>query len=442
MTSDAFGSHPGDSADPTEVIGPGVLLANRYRVGHAVGRGGMATVYRGYDELLDRTVAVKVLGMLAANATGSREEFLREARASAALSHPNIVSVYDAGVHAGERFIVMEFVSGGSVADLIQEHAPLPATQAVPIATQVADALDYGHQHGVVHCDVKPQNVLLDESHRPKLVDFGIARTIAATGALTDTITGTAGYIAPEQLVGEKVDGRTDIYALGCVLYEMLSGDLPFDSTNLAALATQRLVRPPVPLRTRNPRVPRALAECVMRAIERDPALRFPTAGAFSRALHASTAGIAPPPPPHPIHPVYPSHGRTVELTRRPTSELLLERSQIVAPANRGNRLLWPVALVALGLLIVAGAIAAAKLPSLSKASGAATVSVPAVTDQLLSDASVQLRAQNLNVNVIYQDTTARGICEGKVMSQSPGASAKLQAGQSVDLVVSSNDQC
>jgi len=434
LADDAFETRASGKTEPAEVVGPGQLLGGRYRVGTAVGRGGMAIVYQGYDELLNRHVAIKVLGMLAANATGSREEFLREARAAAALSHPNIVSVFDAGVHAGERYIVMELVSGGSLAEMIQERAPLTPGPAVQIVSQIADALDYGHQHGIIHCDVKPQNVLLDDSRRPKLVDFGISRTVAATGALTDTITGTAGYIAPEQLLGEKLDGRADIYALGCVLYEMLSGNLPFDATNLAALATQRLVRPPVPLRMRNSRVPTALAECVMRAIEREPDRRFATAREFARALGASASGINPPPPRHP---------RTVEMTRRPTAEIRIERTQASsAGATGGHRLLWPVALAALGILILGGAVAAVELPSLFRPASAGVGSVPAVTNQLLADAAEQIHAQRLGVDVKFEDTTTRNICEGRVLSQDPQPPAQLQTGQSVTLVVSRNDQC
>jgi serine/threonine-protein kinase len=398
----------------------------------------VAIVYRGYDQLLDRDVAIKVLGMMAANATGTREEFLREARASAALTHPNIVSVYDAGVHSGERYIVMEFVPGGSLAELIETSAPLSPRRTIDIGVQIADALDFGHQHGVIHCDVKPQNVLLDERGRPKLVDFGIARTIAATGALTETITGTAGYIAPEQLLGEKVDGRADIYALGCVLYEMLSGDLPFDSTNLAALATQRLVRPPVPVRSRNPSVPLPLAETVMRAIERDPAHRYPTAAALSRALAASDPGAGTPVSPRPAHP------QTIDLGRRGTAELHTSRLQNSAPAvtSKAGRIIWPIALIGLGLLIVAGAVAAVGLPGFGRPGKPAAVTVPAVTNLGLDEAAARLRASQLNVDVSFEDTTAQDMCEGRVLRQDPQPSGQLKAGQAVALVVSQNDQC
>lgn len=421
----------------TEVVRPGVRLAGRYLVGEAIGRGGMATVYHGHDELLDRDVAVKVLGSVAANAIGSRQEFLREARAAAALAHPNIVGVYDAGVHGSDRFIVMEYVAGGSLSDMIQAGAPLPPRQVVQLAGQVADALDYGHRHGIVHCDVKPQNVLIDESGRPKLVDFGISRSIAATSALTDTISGTAGYIAPEQLLGDPIDGRVDIYALGCVVYEMLSGELPFDASNLTALATQRLVRPPIPLQRRNATVPALLAASVMRAIERDPEQRYGSARDFSRAL---AAGLSAPPNGRAARA---SFGQTASIPVRPATASTPQRSARERSApSPGPRLFWPLTLVLLGVLVLAGALAALQFPSLINRSSGAPVAVPKVTDQRIDGATDQLRGAGLAINVDLKDTTAEGICTGRVLGQDPSPATHISRGGTVTLVVSASNQC
>lgn len=279
-------------SNSSATVGPGVVLGGRYRVDKRLGRGGMATVYHGRDPILDRDVAIKVLGSFAASATGSQEDFLREARTTAALTHPNIVHVYDAGVHGAERYIVMEYVSGGTLFERLQARSALPVDEAVAIATQLADALDYAHRRGIVHCDVKPQNVLLDESDHPKLVDLGISRSLATSGALIDTVAGTAGYIAPEQLLGERIDGRVDVYALGCVVYEMLSGTLPFEAASLAALAAQRFERPPTPLAQHCPDLPGPLVDAVMRAIARSPDQRYPSAQAFREALTRARASI------------------------------------------------------------------------------------------------------------------------------------------------------
>jgi len=242
---------------------PGVGLADRYAVGEIVGYGGMSTVYRGRDKLLDRDVAIKVLNQQIGDSERDRAAFLREARAAASLSHPGIVGTYDAGVFAGWPYIVMEYVPGGSLKEVIDTRAPLPPEQALPIAVAMADALAYGHDHGLVHCDVKPQNVLIDVTRHPKLVDFGISQSVAATTALTATVSGTAGYVAPEQLEGLPLDGRADVYSLGTVLYQMLSGALPFEAPNLTALATRRLVADARPLRDANPNVAPALAAIV-----------------------------------------------------------------------------------------------------------------------------------------------------------------------------------
>jgi serine/threonine protein kinase len=422
--------------DPeADVVRPGVTLAGRYVVGEAIGRGGMAMVYRGHDELLDRDVAVKVLGSVAASAIGTRQEFLREARAAAALSHSNIVGVFDAGVHGTDRYIIMEYVPGGSLSEIIQSDAPLPPRRVVQFAGQLADALDYGHRHGIVHCDVKPQNVLIDESGRPKLVDFGISRSIAATGALTDTISGTAGYIAPEQLLGEPVDGRVDIYALGCVVYEMLSGQLPFDASNLAALATQRLVRPPIPLERRNAAVPAVLADAVMRAIEREPSARYASAHEFGRAMTASLAGQGNAVPPHPAR-------QTASIPNRPVGTTVIARpARPSARPSGGQRLFWPLTLIALGVLILAGALAAVRLPSLL-GQGAPTVSLPSVTGERIDQATPQLRDLGLAIAVNLRDTSANGVCTGQVLAQDPSPATQIARGRSVSLVVSRNDQC
>jgi serine/threonine-protein kinase len=417
-------------------VGSGVTLAGRYRVGEPIGRGGMSMVFRGYDELLHRDVAIKVLGPLATSATGSRQEFLGEARAAAALQHPNIASIFDVGVHGTDRFIVMEYVPGGSLLDLIQARAPLPPDRSVALGTQVADALDYGHRHGIVHCDVKPQNVLLDETGRPKLVDFGISRSIAATGALTDTISGTAGYIAPEQLLGERLDGRADIYALGCVIYEMLTGELPFDSSNLAALATQRLVRPPTPLLRKNPRVPAALAESVMRAIERERDQRYSSAHEFSLSLAKSLTGEALAPGPT-------SRNQTTALTRpRPTQSNVRRETLVQSRPQEGGRLFWPVTLVLLGILILAGAVAAIELPSFVRGGGTSSVPVPNLVGQSLTNAVGQLHARHLSVELKPQDTSASVQCTGVVLDQSPQAASQIDSTGTVTLTVSQSDRC
>jgi eukaryotic-like serine/threonine-protein kinase len=194
-------------------------LAGRYRIEESIGYGGMARVYRAQDELLDRAVAVKLL-----DDRGWGERGLDEARATARLSHPGIVQVFDVGEHAGVGYLVLELLEGRSLREVLQERGRLPPDLAVELAAQVADALDASHRGGIVHCDVKPLNIIVTSSGQAKLVDFGIARALEGTHATTDEVFGSLPYVSPEQARGEAVDGRSDVYALGIVLDEMLVG--------------------------------------------------------------------------------------------------------------------------------------------------------------------------------------------------------------------------
>lgn len=262
------------------------VLNGRYRLDEPIGEGGMAVVYRGYDLVLDRPVAIKVLrGQFAADASFLRR-FEREAQAAARLSHPNIVSVYDVGRDDGTRYIVMEYVPGKTLKQLILEHAPFSLDEAIHIVRQVAAALDYAHQHGLVHRDIKPQNILVDERGFVKVTDFGIAKGLTDV-SLTEAGfgMGTVHYVSPEQARGEPATPASDIYALGVVLYEMLTGRLPFDADNPIGLAMQHVHEAPPPPRQFNSNIPPAVEAIILRALAKDPRQRFPTAGALAQAL-------------------------------------------------------------------------------------------------------------------------------------------------------------
>ena len=265
------------------------LLNGRYRLEEPIGYGGMGRVFRAIDELLDRPVAVKLL-----DRTGDADTpELSEARAAARLSHPGVVHVFDVGVSdpEGQGYIVMELVPGSPLAEILRERGRLPPKEAAELAGQVADALEAIHRHGMVHCDVKPLNIIVTPSGHAKLVDFGIARATAADGENL----GSAAYVAPEQARGETVDARTDIYALGAVLYEMLVGNRPFSGANTAELVRKRLISDPPPPRTQNPRVPGDLEAIVMRALAREPAKRYTSAAELRDALHQIQSRAAAP---------------------------------------------------------------------------------------------------------------------------------------------------
>ncbi|MDP9468042.1 MAG: Stk1 family PASTA domain-containing Ser/Thr kinase, partial [Chloroflexota bacterium] len=263
----------------------GLLIGGRYRLIAPLGEGGMATLWRAMDEQLDREVAVKLLRPQFGNDPGFAARFKQEARSAGSLSHPNIVSVYDYGTDAetGGQFIVMQLIDGDDLAAILKKSGPLKVDDAVRIALGVASALEAAHRRGIVHRDVKPGNILID--HDVKVTDFGIARAVAeASMTVTGTTLGSVHYFSPEQARGDEVTGQSDVYALGIVLYEMLTGRRPFEGDSAAGVALKRLSEDPLPPTVHGP-VPPALSAIVMRALERDPANRFPDAGAFAEAL-------------------------------------------------------------------------------------------------------------------------------------------------------------
>ena len=278
----------GSDTDPRDGSPPRVL-ADRYLLEEQIASGGMASVWRAHDEKLARTVAVKLLHRHLSEAEDFRERFRREAVSAAKLSHPGIVGVYDTGASGAVVYLVMEYVEGWTFADVIAEHAPMDPGHVALIGQQVATALHAANRLGVVHRDVKPANILIDRSGVAKVADFGIAKAEDALGDLTSTgmVLGTAAYLAPEQIRALPVDHRVDQYALGCVLYEALTGNKPFVADTSVAVAAQRLRTDPTDVRSVRGDVPRGLADTVMRALERSPDDRWPDNGAFADALGA-----------------------------------------------------------------------------------------------------------------------------------------------------------
>lgn len=261
-------------------------LNGRYRLDEMIGEGGMAVVYRGYDLVLGRVVAVKVLREQYGNDRNFLLRFNREAQSAAKLSHPHIANVYDVGHDGDTHYIVMEYVNGPNLKDLIRRQGPFTVDGAAFVLRQVAEALDAAHRHGLVHRDIKPQNILVDENGQAKVVDFGIAKGLTDTN-LTETGTGmgTVHYVSPEQARGERATPASDIYSTGVVLYEMLTKELPFDADTPVGVAMQHVsAAPPSPIEF-NHSIPPEVEAIVMRALAKDPAERFPTAMALAAAL-------------------------------------------------------------------------------------------------------------------------------------------------------------
>src|SRR5204863_2555996 len=265
----------------------------RYEIVEHIARGGMAEVFRARDLLLDRPVALKVLFPEFATDRSFVERFRREARSAANLNHPNIVSIYDWGQEDGTYFIVMEYVEGRSLRQMIREDGPLPAKQAAQIGADIAAALAFAHKNGVIHRDVKPGNVLIDPTGQVKVTDFGIARGGDAQEALTQTgaVMGTATYFSPEQAQGRPIDPRSDVYALAVVLYEMVVGRPPFSNENPVAVAYQHVRERPIPPRQRNPKVPAPYEAIVLKGLAKNPVNRYASAEELRADLRRFVAG-------------------------------------------------------------------------------------------------------------------------------------------------------
>jgi serine/threonine-protein kinase len=273
------------------------VVSDRYELEELVGSGGMSSVYRALDTLLERHVALKILHPHYGDDEEYVERFRREARSVAQLSHPNIVTVIDRGNADGQQYIVFEYIDGESLKQLVDRTGPLPARRAIELALQIAEALGFAHHAGLVHRDVKPQNVLVTDDGEAKVTDFGIARSLDVEHGVTQTgtVLGTSNYLSPEQARGQVVTPATDVYSLGVVLYELLTGEVPFPGENFVAVAMKHINEPPPSLLEKRPDVPVRLVDAVERALAKDPVDRFPTMEAFAAELRACLAEIGDP---------------------------------------------------------------------------------------------------------------------------------------------------
>jgi eukaryotic-like serine/threonine-protein kinase len=272
----------------------GELIADRYEVDRLLGRGGMSSVYKAHDTLLERNVALKILHERHLEDDEYVERFRREARVVAQLSHPNIVTVIDRGEADGKPFIVFEYVDGQTLDELVGKRGALPVDEALEIAIAIARGLAFAHRHGLVHRDVKPQNILLNGDRRPKVTDFGIARSLDVKKGVTQTgtVLGTSNYIAPEQASGDGASVQSDVYSLGVVLFELLTGGVPFVGESFVTVAMQHINEPAPNVASRRRDVPPRVAAAVDRALAKNPRDRFPTMDAFAGELEACLAEV------------------------------------------------------------------------------------------------------------------------------------------------------
>jgi beta-lactam-binding protein with PASTA domain/tRNA A-37 threonylcarbamoyl transferase component Bud32 len=407
------------------------VLAGRYEIDSVLGEGGMAKVFRGTDKVLGRTVAVKVLAPQYAKDEQFVARFRREAQAAAGLNHPNIVSVYDTGSENGIHWIVMEYVEGRTLKEIIVEEGPLLPERAVEIAHAISVALAAAHEKGLVHRDIKPGNIMITPPGETKVMDFGIARATGSANTLTQTamVLGTAAYLSPEQAQGKPVDARSDIYSVGCVLFEMLSAHPPFEGDSPVAIAYKHVRETPTPPSRFNKDVPKELDAIVLKCLAKNPDNRYQTTRELAEDLHRLSRGQ-----PVAATPVLP--GDPTEVVTRPVGGTQVMRG--VPPEEEEGRKVWPIvlaALLVLAALVALGFFLFQLLPSPETA----LVEVPSVIGDTRTEAERKLEQAAFKVIVRreFNDSFPRNI----VFDQRPRGGVQAEEGSEVTIFVSRGEQ-
>jgi beta-lactam-binding protein with PASTA domain/tRNA A-37 threonylcarbamoyl transferase component Bud32 len=416
----------------TDGFEEGQLIDNRYRIERKLGAGGMADVYLAEDQTLGRRVALKVLLKRFVDDEQFVERFRREAKSAAGLNHPNLVSIYDWGQIGPLYYIVMEYVEGETLKDLIRRKGRLAGGEAVAIALELLAAVDFAHAHHVVHRDIKSQNILIDRAGKVKVTDFGIARAGDSSMTEAGSILGTAQYLAPEQARGEAVDERSDLYSVGVVLYEMLTGGVPFKGDSAVSVALKHVNELPREPAELVPGLPYSLNQIVLKALAKRPDRRYASAAEFGRDLRSAQVG-----------------GPRVAATFNFASEC----TQVLAPlaaggegetqvmsrdrlantqgdrTRRKKRSPWPIILIVLLVLV-----AAAAAWALSRALFGGTSVVPGVVGQSEATARAKLEGKGFKVKINHEYSDAYQA--GLVTRQQPAADTKLINGGTVEIWV------
>jgi len=416
------------------------LFDGRYRILRKLGTGGMANVYLAEDEVLGRRVAIKILNDRHAGDDQFVERFRREAKNAASLSHPNIVSIYDRGEAEGTYYIAMEYLDGRSLKELIVARGPAPIHLAVDYARQILAAIRFAHRHGIVHRDIKPHNVLVDGEGRLKVTDFGIARAGVSQMTEAGSIIGTAQYLSPEQAKGAPVDQTSDLYSGGVVLYELLTGVVPFSGDTPVEIAMKHLSSVPEPPSAKRADVPRDLDLVVMRALAKDQSERYQSAEEMDADLRRINRGVA-------ISPVT-EEAATAIIARPPPSAVTEITSRTPRPPvpyappsayydydEPPRRALWPwlVALLFVAAALIGGYFLYSQIQD--QLSGSKTVAVGNYVGIREADAVPMIRAKGLKPNVVRQPSTQ--VVETFVIAQTPKPGERTPKNNYVTLYVS-----
>jgi beta-lactam-binding protein with PASTA domain/predicted Ser/Thr protein kinase len=416
----------------SDVFQPEQIVGGRYRVLRKLGGGGMADVYLCEDRTLGRQVALKVLLQRYLGDATFVERFRREAKAAAGLNQANLVSIYDWGELDGTYYIVMEYVEGETLKDYIRRQGRLSGNESVRVSLQLLAALEFAHRNGIVHRDIKPQNVMLDRDGTVKVMDFGIAR--AGDSGMTEagSILGTAQYLAPEQAQGQPVDMRSDLYSVGVVLYEMLTGTVPFKGESAVTVALKHVNEiAPEPSQL-VPGMPYALNQIVLKAMAKAPADRYQSAAQFSRDLRSAQIGG-----PIAAAAFDPSAERTSLMAAPAGATAVMAQAPLdqTTSDRRRKRRRWPVVLLVVLLLLV---IAAAAYGLIRAMSGGSVIVPPVVgLSQASAERALAKQGFKTGLQEEYSDTVAKGF----VSRQAPSGGTKLRKGETVDIWVSKGSE-
>ncbi len=405
----------------------GIILGGRYELIQKIGEGGMAIVYKARCRILDRIVAVKILKEEYSSDANFVEKFRTEALSVARISHPNIVNIYDVGQEDETYYIVMEYIDGKTLKELIYNQAPLPVDKAVDIAIMICDAIHHAHEKGIIHRDIKPHNIIITTDGMVKVADFGIARAISnATITYGKNIVGSVHYISPEQAKGEPIDRTTDIYSVGCVLYEMLTGKMPFEADSPITVALKHIHDDPVPARSINPDIPAAIEGIIQKAMEKLPAQRFRTAQEMRNALlNGHTSGLG--------QTDYASRYRHEQTIVLPPldgerSEKDLKKKKKIRPFGIAIIVIAIIGLLS-GVVFVMGDGLFGK-----------EVAVPDIVGMTTKEANEALQEKGLVMKVIGEEYSADAEPD-TVLSQDPGKGRKVKEGREIKVIISKGSE-
>jgi serine/threonine-protein kinase len=411
---------------PTEVnYVIGRLLGNRYRILELIGEGGMALVYKAECTLLQRIVAIKILRPQYSSDKEFVERFRREAQSAASLSHPNVVNIFDVGQDGDTYYIVMEYISGTNLKDLIKKEAPFALTRTLRITLQISDALRHAHEHNIVHRDIKPHNILITSDGIVKVTDFGIARAVATSGyTQTGVVMGSVQYFSPEQARGLPVGPQSDLYSLGCVLYEMLTGEVPFTGESPIAIALKHLQEEPPLLAMLSSTQPKAVADVVKRTLAKDIEERYPSALVLSKEIQ----GILGLKPDQKEIEDYPTQVLDLPLNRKEKKEAIAENPKKTLKTRLVNFSIIFISIMVAFLLAGVGFLYL--IPAKPE------VSVPDLVGFEVGEAEKLAAENGLKINVVRREPDET-VQPGGVLSQIPKAGMVVRRGRVIDVVLS-----